>query len=401
MPVTLNRLNAKQVRDPLPKGVYADGGGLTLNVTEKGAKSWRFTYRWNGKRPELGFGIFPVVTLAEARRRADLARQALASKPPLDPKELFKAPPPPPESQTFGKFTESFLDQVLPDFRNAKHRQQWRNTLTTYADSIWKMDIATVDTADVLAVLQPIWNKKRETARRVRGRIERILDAAKAQELRSGENPARWRGHLSAVLPDQKKVRQHHAAMPFDDLPAFMAKLRGVKSLSAQALELIVLTAARSGEARGAKWAEIDLEARLWTIPAERMKANRPHRVPLTEAALAVLQPLSEARRGEYVFPGPSASKHISEAALRKLLKRLAPEVTTHGFRSSFRDWVGERTSFPREVAEQSLAHIVGDETERAYRRGDALEKRRTLMDAWAQFCGAPAGGNVVALHAS
>lgn len=392
MPVTLNRLNAKQVRDPLPKGVYPDGGGLTLHVTEKGAKSWRFTYRWNKKRPELGFGSYPVVTLAEARRRADMARQALASKPPQDPRELFKAPPPPPESQTFGQFADTFLNQVLPDFRNAKHRQQWRNTLTTYADGLWKMDIAEVDTVHVLAALQPIWNKKRETARRVRGRIERILDAAKAQGLRSGENPARWRGHLSTVLPDQKKARVHHPAMAFDDVPAFMARLRAVDSLSARALEFILLTAARSGEARGARWSEIDMEARLWTIPADRMKANRPHRVPLTEAALAVLQPLSEARRGEYVFPGPSASKHISEAALRKLLKRLAPDVTIHGFRSSFRDWAGERTAFPREVAEQALAHIVGDETERAYRRGDALEKRQALMDAWAQFCGGHAG---------
>jgi integrase len=400
MPVTMNRLNAKQVKDIVAEGEYPDGGGLWLNVTAKGSKSWRFTYRWNGKRPELGLGSYPAVSLADARRCAEEARAWLSAKPKRDPKDLFRAPPPPPESKTFGEFTEAFLAQILPDFRNAKHQQQWRNTLKTYAVKLWKTDIAAIETQHVLEALQPIWSKKRETARRVRGRIERILDAAKAQGLRTGENPARWRGHLSTVLPDQKKVREHHAAMPFDHLPAFMAKIRADKSLSARAVEFVILTATRSSEARGATWDEIDLEQRVWTIPAERMKANRPHRVPLSAPAVELLKVLNEERRGDFVLPGTASKKHISETSLRKALKRHdAEDFTVHGFRSSFRDWAGERTSFPREIAEQALAHAVGNEVERAYRRGDALEKRRALMDAWAQFCGTPAGGNVVALH--
>lgn len=400
MPVTMNRLNAKQVKDLVAEGEYPDGGGLWLNVTAKGSKSWRFTYRWNGKRPELGLGSYPAVSLADARRCAEEARAWLSSKPKRDPKDLFRAPPPPPESKTFGEFTEAFLNEILPDFRNAKHQQQWRNTLKTYAAKLWTTDIAEIKTQQVLEALQPIWSKKRETARRVRGRIERILDAAKAQGLRTGENPARWRGHLSTVLPDQKKNRVHHAAMPFDDLPAFMAKIRADKALSARAVEFVVLTATRSSEARGATWDEIDLEQRIWTIPAERMKANRPHRVPLSAPAVQLLKALNADRRGDYVLPGLASKKHISETSLYKALDRHgAGEFTVHGFRSSFRDWAGERTNHPREVAEQALAHIVGDETERAYRRGDALEKRRALMDAWAQFCVAPTGNKVVTLH--
>ncbi|WP_439620096.1 tyrosine-type recombinase/integrase [Hyphomonas sp.] len=396
----MNRLNAKQVKDPMAEGLHADGGGLWLNVTKKGSKSWRFIYRWNGKRPELGLGTYPAVSLADARRRAEEARSWLASKPKRDPKDLFKPPPLPPESKTFGEFTEAFLDQILPDFRNPKHQQQWRNTLKTYAAKLWKIDIAEIETHHVLEALQPIWSTKRETGRRVRGRIERILDAAKAQGLRTGENPARWRGHLSTILPDQKKARKHHAAMPFDSLPTFMEKIRADKALSARALELVILTATRSSEARGATWNEIDLEQRIWTIPAGRMKANRAHRIPLSAPAMRLLRALGEDRRGDFVLPGLSSKKHISETSLYKALARHgACEFTVHGFRSTFRDWAGERTNFPREVAEQSLAHVVGDETERAYRRGDALEKRRTLMDAWAQFCGTPAGGSVVALH--
>jgi integrase len=402
MPVTLNRLTAKQVKDTKQKGRIADGGGLWLNVTENGSKSWRFIYRWNGKRPELGLGPYPAVTLAEARRRAEEARSCLSAKPKRDPRDLFKDTPD--ESlaaQTFGEFTETFLDQILPDFRNEKHQQQWRNTLAAYAGGLNSKPLDTIETQHVLEVLQPIWNEKRETARRVRGRIERILDAAKAQGLRSGENPARWRGHLSAILPDQKKAKRHHPAMPFDDLPAFMGCLRAHTSLSAKALEFIILTAARSSEARCAVWDEIDLDKGLWTIPPERMKANRPHRVPLTQAAIAVLKPLHELRRGDFIFPGQSAKKSLSEAAVRKLMGKLGADAfTIHGFRSSFRDWAGERTHFPREVAEQALAHVVGDETERAYRRGDALEKRRALMEAWAQFCDTSAGGKVVPLHA-
>lgn len=400
MTVKLNRLTAKQVKDAAGKSRLADGGGLWLQVSEAGGKSWLFVFRWDGKRPELGLGAYPAVSLADARRRAEEARACLAAKPKRDPRKVLKAEAPA-EAQTFGAFTESFLAGMLDDFRNPKHRQQWRNTLQTYAAAIWKIDIAAIETRHVLEVLQPIWGKKRETARRVRGRIERILDAAKAQGLRSGENPARWRGHLSSILPDNRKDKRHHAAMPFDDVPGLMQALAGREDLTAKALRFVVLTGARSGEARGARWEEIDLASRVWTVPGERMKAGRPHRVPLSEEASAIVQELSTHRLSEFVFPGQGKADVISETSIRKLLRRLKAEgVTIHGFRSSFRDWAGERTQFPREVAEQALAHRVGDETERAYRRGDALEKRRQLMQAWADFCSGKEGARVVPLRA-
>lgn len=402
MAVTLKRLTALHVKDASGKGRLADGGGLWLQVAKGGGKSWLFVYRWNGKRPEIGLGTYPAVTLADARRMAETARTCLAEKPQRDPREVLKAPDPEPDGQTFGDFTTAFLETILSDFRNPKHRQQWKNTLTSYAAPIWKTDIAEIDTAHVLEVLQPIWNEKRETARRVRGRIERILDAAKAKGLRTGENPARWRGHLSAILPDQRREKEHHAALAFNDVPGLVSRLEDREALSALALQFIILTAARSSEAREATWDEIDLDARLWTVPANRMKAGKPHRVPLSDAAMAILEPLAAARRSAFVFQGQSIKRPLSETSIRNLLKRMNVEgVTIHGFRSSFRDWAGERTAFPREVAEQCLAHRVGDETERAYRRGDALEKRRTLMQAWAGFVmGSGTGAGVVPLRA-
>jgi integrase len=307
------------------------------------------------------------------------------------------------EPTTFGEFAEQWLSSNLDDFRNAKHRQQWRSTLEAYAKPLNDKPIEAIETAHVLEVLQPIWNTKRETARRVRGRIERILDAAKAKGLRTGENPARWRGHLKAILPDQKKPVQHHAAMPFETLPAFIAQLRERDALSARALEFLILTGTRSTEGRGALWSEIDLDAGVWTIPGERMKANKAHRVPLSDAALAVLEPLHELKSddGVFVFPKMGGEGFVSEAALRNLMGRMgAGEWTIHGFRSTLRDWAGEATSFPRDVAEMALAHKVGDEVERAYRRGDALEKRRALMQAWADYCGGGRAGRVVHLRA-
>ena len=397
---TIDRLTAKKIEAAKGTQLLADGGGLYLQVSGKGGRSWLFRYRWQGKRPEIGLGPYPAVTLAEARRRAELGRSALANLPPRDPAEVLKAEEG--EPTTFGEFAEQWLSSNLDDFRNAKHRQQWRNTLEAYAKLLNDKPIDDIETSDVLETLQPIWTTKRETARRVRGRIERILDAAKATGLRTGENPARWRGHLKAILPDQKKPVQHHAAMPFETLPAFIAKLRGRDALSARALEFLILTGTRSTEGRGALWSEIDLEARVWTIPGERMKANKAHRVPLSGAAMAVLEPLHELKSddGMFVFPKMGGDGFVSEAAIRNLMGRMgAGDWTIHGFRSTLRDWAGEATSFPRDVAEMALAHKVGDEVERAYRRGDALEKRRALMQAWADYCGSKAGGNVVALH--
>lgn len=397
---TLNKLTAKKIEAAKEKQLLADGGGLYLQVSGKGGRSWVFRYRWQGKRPEIGLGPYPAVTLAEARRRAELGRSALADLPPRDPLAVLKAEEGTPT--TFGEFAEEWLSSNLDDFRNAKHRQQWRNTLEAYARPLNDKPIDAIETAHVLQALQPIWNSKRETARRVRGRIERILDAAKAKGLRTGENPARWRGHLKAILPDQKKPVEHHAAMPFEMLPGFMAQLRERDALSARALEFLILTGTRSGEGRGARWPEIDLEARVWTIPAERMKAKKAHRVPLSDAAMAVLEPLHEIKSGDgvFVFPKMGGEGFVSEAAIRNLMGRMgAGEWTIHGFRSTLRDWAGEATSFPRDVAEMALAHKVGDETERAYRRGDALEKRRALMQAWADFCSRAKSKNVVLLH--
>jgi integrase len=396
---TLNRLTANQIKAAKGKQMLADGGGLYLQVTTAAARSWLFRYRWQGGRPEIGLGSYPAVTLAEARRRAEMARAVLAELPPRDPRHALKGGEEN-EVPTFGAYASEWLDSNLDDFRNAKHRQQWRNTLQAYAKPLWEQPVDKVETAHVLEALQPIWNEKRETARRVRGRIERVLDAAKATGLRTGENPARWRGHLKSLLPDQKKPVKHHAALPFADVPSFIARLRKRDALSARALEFLILTCTRSSEGRGALWTEIDMVARLWILPPERMKESKEHRVPLSDAAMAILEPLSEMRTGDNVFPNMSGKGHISETAVRNLMSRMGMETwTMHGFRSAFRDWAGEKTAFPRDVAEMAIAHVVGDQTERAYRRGDALEKRRELVQAWADYCGGKSAGKVVRLH--
>lgn len=302
---------------------------------------------------------------------------------------------------TFGAYATGWMENNLGDFTNAKHRQQWRNTLTEYAKPIWAEHIDAVETAHILSLLKPIWNEKRETANRVRGRIERILDAAKSEGLRSGDNPARWRGHLKNLLPNQKKPVKHHEALSFSEVPSFVAELRQREALSARALEFIILTAVRSSEGRGALWSEIDLDKQLWIIPPERMKEPREHRVPLSDAAMAILKPLSEARVSDHVFPNLSGKGCISEASIRNLMKRMGiAGPTIHGFRSSFKDWAAETTRFSWDVTEQALAHVVGDRTERAYRRGDALAKRRKLMEAWSNFSCGTIGSRVVQFSA-
>lgn len=400
MVATLNRLTAKEVKDARTPGRIPDGGGLYLQVGPNGSKSWLFVYRWDGKRPEVGLGAFPAIGLADARRQAEEARSILSGKPKRDPRAVWAAAAPA-KRMTFGDFVDGWLPAVLNDFRNPKHRQQWENTLKTYGATLRPMWLDEIDTEAVLGALQPIWADKRETAQRLRGRIERILDAARATGLRSGENPARWRGHLNALLPAQRPARQHFAAMAYPEVPAFMAKLKDRAASTALCLRFIILTAARSSEARGARWDEIDMQTKVWTIPGERMKAGKPHRVPLSAEAMAILKPLNEARRGDLVFPGRTAKKTLSETAFRQLFTRCGVDgVTVHGFRSAFRDWCGEATTFPREVAEQALAHLVGNVVEQAYRRGDALEKRRKLMEAWATFCTTPKrSAKVVALH--
>ncbi|RAN40561.1 site-specific integrase [Hyphomonas sp. GM-8P] len=396
---TLNRLTANQIKAAKGKQMLPDGGGLYLQVTGTDARSWLFRYRWQGKRPEIGLGPYPAITLAEARRRAEVARSALADMPPRDPKAVLKGEDDKP-IPTFGEYANEWMDANLGDYTNAKHRQQWRNTLDAYGKLLRDKPVNAIETAHILEILKPIWNEKRETATRLRGRIERILDAASSEGFRAGDNPARWRGHLKNLLPNQKKPVKHHEALPFADVPAFMKRLQEREALSARALEFLILTCVRSSEGRGAMWAEIDLKARLWTIPPERMKEPREHRVPLSDAAAAILKSLSDTKTGDYVFPNMSGKGCISETALRNLMDRMGVNgPTIHGFRSTFKDWATETTSYSWDLSEQALAHIVGDQTERAYRRGDALEKRRVLMQAWADHCMGKASAQVVRLH--
>jgi integrase len=371
----------------------SDGAGLYLKVDTSGAKRWVFLWerKANGKRMqrEAGLGSVQAVTLARAREKAAEFRSMLAEG--VDPLDARAATTAAREGRrTFGQIAEAFLATKEHGWRNAKHRAQWRMTLERYAAALWARPVDEVDTAAVLAALQPLWQVKPETASRLRGRIEAVLDAARVQGLRNGENPARWRGHLDKLLPRPKKLaRGHYAAMQYAAVPAFIARLRDQPAIAAMALDFLILTAARTGEVIAAQWAEIDLDARVWTVPGTRMKGGREHRVPLSRPALALLNRLAEAKTGAFVFPGQRLDKPLSNMSLEMVLRRMSLNgVTVHGFRSAFRDWCGDHTSFPREVAEAALAHVAGDATEQAYRRSDALEKRRGLMEAWGMFCG-------------
>ena len=394
-----NKLTARQIVSAKP-GRHGDGGGLYLVVSRTGARKWIFRFTSRGKPNEMGVGG-AAVTLAQARDRAADARKFVASgvNPITARREARMASAAKP---TFGQCAEALLAAKSSEWRNARHRAQWRMTLETYAGPLCGTPVDQVDTAAVLGVLQHVWQTTPETASRLRGRIEAVLDAARAMGHipRNEANPARWRGHLDKLLPKRQKLtRGHLAAMPFDDMPEFIATLRERKAVAALALEFLILTAARSGEVLGARWAEFDLDAKVWTLPAARMKAGREHRVPLSGRALAILETLAVARTGDFCFPGQKAGKSLSGKALEMVLRRMkADSVTVHGFRSAFRDWCGEVTSFPRELAEAALAHVAGDATEQAYRRGDALEKRRGLMEAWAGFCEPRAGSNVLSM---
>lgn len=392
----LHRLSPRAVATLATPGRHADGGGLYLVVGPGAARGWIFLFRWNGRLKEMGLGGLSSVSLAKARVKAEAARGLVADGVnPIDAKREQEAVP------TFGDFADTVVADLSPQWRNPKHRAQWASTLKADAARLRPLRVDRIETTDVLETLKPIWATKPETASRLRGRIERILDAAKAKGYRTKENPARWRGHLDHLLPKRRKLtRGHHAALPFGDVPSFIGDLRQRDATSALALEFTIFTAARSGEVRGAIWAEMDLSAKIWTVPAARMKAGREHRVPLSTRAVEILkavQPLANGDAGAVVFPSASG-KPLSDAAFSALLIRMdrAGEFTPHGFRSSFRDWAGEVSTFPRELAEAALAHVVGDATERAYRRGDALEKRRKLMDAWARFCDPNRSASVV-----
>jgi integrase len=391
----INRLNARAVATLTRHGRHADGGGLYLSISPNGGRRWVFLYRWHGKLTEIGFGSARDVTLARAREVAGQARAKLAEK--INPKASRR----PTNGATFGECADRVIEAMRPSWRSGKHAAQWEMTLRDYAAPLRRLPVDKITTDDVLAVLKPLWNDRPETASRLRGRIERVLDAAKAQGLRAGENPARWRGHLDQLLPRRQRLtRGHHAAMNYADVPAFIANLQSRQAVAARALEFAILTAARSGEVLGARWDEFDLDRAVWTVPANRMKAGREHRVPLSRRALRIVKALHETVAGEFVFPGQRSGKPLSAMALEMVLRRMKVDgVTVHGFRSAFRDWSAECTNFTNEVCEAALAHVIENKAEAAYRRGDLFDKRRKLMEAWAAHCTAPKAGKVVAFR--
>lgn len=383
------RLNVRQIPSLTKPGVYADGGGLYLRVRSTGSRSWIFICMIKGNRREMGLGSILDVSLARARDKAAEARAAFLEghDPIVERAKVVEVEAPP---LTFGSFSEALIDDIEGGFRNEKHRKQWRSTLRTHAGALMEKAIGDLGTDDVVQVLKPIWLELPETASRVRGRIERVLDAAKAKGHRIGENPARWRGHLDLLLPRrQKTAKGHHAALPFAEMAAFVHELRERPALAARALEFTILTAARSGETLGMTWFELDLDRALWTVPAERMKAGAEHQVPLSRPAVTLLRELRPKRvKGTELVFHASGGRPLSNMSMAMLLRRMGREgVTVHGFRSSFRDWAGETTSFAREDLEMALAHTIESKTERAYRRGRAVEKRRELMEAWSAFC--------------
>lgn len=392
------RLTALQVFKMTAPGRYGDGGGLWLQVSPAGTKSWLFRFMLDGRARQMGLGAVSDVTLAEAREAArDARRLSREGIDPIDEREQKRAEMRAARMRhvTFRDCAERYMKAHEAGWRNPKHRDQWRSTLTTYADPVLgELSVSQIDTALVLKVLEPIWLAKPETASRTRGRIEAVLDWAQARGYRKGENPARWRGHLDKLLPSKARVRrvEHHGALPYQRVPAFITELRLKPFVSARALEFTILTAARTGEVIGARWPEIDLDEASWTVPAERMKAGREHRVPLCAHAVAILHGMPR-EDGGFAFPGAKPKSGLSNMAMLQLLRGMdgTEGLTVHGFRSAFRDWAAEQTDYPREVAEAALAHTISDKVEAAYRRGDLFEKRRRLMEDWAAFCGSGA----------
>jgi len=389
---TLNKLNARKVVTIKTPGYHSDGGGLYLQVSQTLSKSWIFKFVRDKKATEIGLGSFSDISLEAAREQASEYRKLLKQgQNPLAEKrkierelQLSVA-----KSMTFADCANAYIEINRHGWKNTKHAQQWSNTLTQYAyPTLGKLPVTEVDTALVIKCLEGIWTLKNETASRLRGRIETVLDWATVSKYREGENPARWRGHLDKILPKPSKVQnvEHHAALPYTDITEFIVKLRSQQGIAARCLEFTILTAARTNESIGATWDEIDVINQTWTIPVERMKANKPHRVPLSSRAMVIVQELSLLKTNEFVFPG--LKRGLSNMAMLQLLKRMdLPELTVHGFRSSFRDWAAETTHYPNEVVEMALAHTIKNQAEAAYRRGDLMEKRSQLMADWAKYC--------------
>jgi integrase len=380
------RLTARFVQHA-PIGWHCDGRGLYLQCAAGAdgsiCKSWAYRYVMNGRQRYMGLGSIADISLAEAREKAAGARKLRLEG--IDPLEARKAQQTAArleaaKAMTFGQCVEAFLQTHEIAWKNEKHRKQWHMTLTEYCRSISELPVQVIDTDLVLKTLTPLWKTRTETAKRLRGRIERVLSWAKGRGLRAGENPARWSGHLKEMLADPIKIApvQHHAALPYAQIPDFMSELRNRDSLPAKALEFLILTAARSGEVIGAQWDEINFDAKCWTVPASRMKSGKEHRVPLCARALEILQSLDQ--HSERVFP-------LSDWTMRELLHKLCPNITVHGFRSSFMDWAHETTHFPKTVVDMALAHKLDNKVEAAYRRGDLFVKRVKLMSSWGEYC--------------
>ena len=390
-----NALTAVTVKNAKP-GRHADGGGLHLLVKETGARSWVYRFMLKGKSRDIGLGAAGAggISLADARTARDALR--LKVKAGIDPLEerqreaseaLASAQAAKIAGITFKAVAETYIGTNEASWRNDKHRQQWRNTLASYVYPVMgELPVADISTAHVLKILEPIWQVKPETASRIRGRIETVLDAAKARGYREGENPARWRGHIAQILPPRSRLtRGHHKAMPYEAIPAFMAKLREREAMAALALEFVILTATRTSEVLGATWAEVDLDKAIWTVPASRMKAGKEHRIPLSPRAVEILEAVKPLGKAS-LFPADKGGK-LSTMAMSMLLRRMKLECTVHGFRSGFRDWAAECTGYAHEVCEMALAHVIGNKSEAAYRRGDLFDKRRRLMADWATYC--------------
>ena len=409
----LGPLQVSRLKEP---GAHAVGGvaGLQLKINEAGARSWVLRATIGGKRRDMGLGGYPDVTLAQARERARAARDQIhEGGDPIRARQQARSAvaAASARARTFDQCVQAYLKAKSGEWKNAKHRAQWSSTLDLYASPVLgKMLVTDIELSHVLTVLEPVWTTKTETASRLRGRIETVLDWATVRKYRAGENPARWRGHLDQLLARPRKIKKvkHHPAVQIDQAGPFMADLRKIEGTSARALEFAVLTAARSGEVRGARWSEIDFAAKLWTVPAERMKAKREHRVPLSKQALQLLEGIERIEGTDLVFPGRQPLKPLSDMSLTACMRRMGYKdrqgrvCVPHGCRSTFRDWAAERTSYPGDMAEIALAHTIDSETEAAYRRGDMLAKRGRMMQAWADYCDAiPKAGSVVPFKAA
>ncbi|WP_089173415.1 site-specific integrase [Bosea sp. AS-1] len=385
----LGKLSAKAVAALSKPGRHSDGGGLYLSISADGRRRWVFFFAKGGKQREMGLGSARDVTLARARDLAAECRGHLAEgRDPIEARKRQRERDKP--VPTFGEAADALLAEIEKDWTNEKHRYQWKRALEVEAKSLRDMPVNEIEVEHVLKVLRPIWREKPETASRARNRIERVLDASAALGHRSRDNPARWRGNLDSLLGKRERLtRGHHKAVPIDDTPAFVEQLRSRSAMAALALEFTILTAARTGEVIGATWGEIDRAKKLWRVPGERMKMGKPHEVPLSTRALEILDAAVGDRTVKPespIFHGPRVSEALSNMSMAMLMRRMQVDATPHGFRSTFRDWAGDRTNFPRDIIEHALAHQVGDGTEQAYRRSSALEKRKKLMDAWARY---------------